>query len=303
MEDREWPGRSNRPQAEPGNSESALRRLQMQGERLLQWFPELGKTLLGESDPALEALRGQLQNLRGEVSRRAQETGREIEAKAERILADIEKQALRGLKPILTRANVASRAEIGTLERRIAHLEERLGPMIDDRARLGARVLELERQAEQARADLSERLRELTLRLAATDEARAELVAVRNHLDTISKDQVARNLELGKLHDRIVRLEMRFADFLKEQGALIADHEEMRNRLLALGKEIGESARLAGNLENEVRQMDLRIGDLTERQAATRETIAAFAARIAQLELTATTTSPPAPAGERSEEY
>jgi len=167
MDDCEGTGRSSRPKARPAN-EGAFRRLQTQGERLLHWFPELGKTLLGEGDPGLESLLGQIQSLSGEVSRRAQETGREIEAKAERILADIEKQAVRGLKPLLTRANVATRAEIETLERRVAHLEGRLGPLLDERARLSTRVVELERHVEQARVDLGERLREITLRLSAT---------------------------------------------------------------------------------------------------------------------------------------
>jgi predicted nucleic acid-binding Zn-ribbon protein len=300
MNDREARGRSDRSKARPA-SEGAFGRLQTQGERLLHWFPDLGKTLLGEGDPTVESLLGQIHSLRAQMSRRAQETGREIEAKAERILADIEKQAVRGLKPLLTRANVASRTEIETLERRIAHLEGRLGSLLDDRARLSARVLELERQVEETRADLSERLHEIALRLSATDDARVELAAVRNHLDTISKDQVARSLDLSKLQDRVIRLEMRFGDFLKEQGTLVVDHEETRNRLAALGQGLDESARFARDLEPELRQMDIRIGDLTERQAATREDLAAFAARIEQLELDAARRAAPELAGERVE--
>ena len=325
MNDREGTGRPSRPKARP-TSESALRRLQLRGERLLHWVPDIRKTLLREGEPGVESLLGQVQSLGGQVSRRAQETGRDIEARAERLLADIEKQAVRGLKPLLARANVASHAEVETLERRLAHLEGRLGPLLDDRARLSTRVLELERTLEEARADFSERSREVNVRLAATDDVRAALAGIRNHLDTLSKDQVTRGLDVGKLHDRIVRLEMRFGDLLKDQGPLLADHEDLKKRLGAVDQKLEESARrlraavdqaggsattareaadrlasiaaagagdrpelgdLAsrlGDFERAIRQVDLRLGDLTERHAAAREELAGLAARIRQLE-------------------
>jgi len=368
MSEREQTGRSSRSKTAAKQSENAFRRLQTRGERLLHWFPELGKSWVRESEPGIESLLEQIRSLRGQVSRRAQETGRDIEARAERLFADLEKQAVRGLKPLLTRAQVASHAEVGSLEHRIAHLEGRLGSLLDDRSQLTTRVLQLERQLGEARVDVSERLREVHLGLAAGDAVRRELAGIHEHLDALSKEQVTRSLELGKLHDRIVRLEMRFGDLLKEQGGQVADHEEMKKRLGALGREIEESARVLGSavdqavesaatvrataervtavaaerardraeieqlvrrtgeidtlarrtgelealarrvgeievlarhegdLERALRQLELRVGDLTERQTATREDLTGFAARIRLLETSAAApvASPPA---------
>ena len=50
---------------------TAFRRLQTRGGQLLQWFPELGKTLLREGEPGLESVLNQINSLRGEVRRRA----------------------------------------------------------------------------------------------------------------------------------------------------------------------------------------------------------------------------------------
>jgi predicted nucleic acid-binding Zn-ribbon protein len=243
MSDRGGTGRAGRSKTAPRVNDGTLRRLQARGERLLQWFPELGKNWLTEGEPAIESVLEQLRGLRGQVSRRAQATGRDLEARAERLFGGLEKQAVDRLQPLLTRAQVASQTEIQGLERRVAHLEGRLGPLLDDRARLGGRVADLEHQLDELRGDVSERLRELQLRLSADDGTRTALAQVREHLDALSKEHVTRGLELGKLHDRIVRLEMRFGDLLKEQGTQLSDHEDMKKRLATLGGELEESAR------------------------------------------------------------
>jgi len=329
MSTREAGGRGRQKARPESETQSRFQRLQSRSERLLHWFPELRKTLTREGEPALEAVLGQLQSLRGQVSKRAQDTGHDLEQRAERILAELERQAVRGLRPLLTRANVASHAEVETLERRIAHLEGRLGPLLDDRSQVSRRVGALEKQLEETRADSSERLRELTMQLSAGDELHGELGELRGHLDALSKDQVTRSLELGKQHDRLVRLEMRFGDFLKDHGTQSADHEQMKKRLATVDRTLEESARLVrsaaddagaaaqtaraaaeriesvsadaertrgeleratqrvGDLERSIRQLELRLGDLGERQGGIREELAAFAARVSHLELTA----------------
>jgi predicted nucleic acid-binding Zn-ribbon protein len=249
MSSRDASGR-NRPHGSGSTSkarpESAgtFQRLQSRGERLLQWFPELRKALLREGEPGIDALVAQLQSLRGQVSKRAQETGRDLEDRAERILAELERQTVRGLRPLLTRANVASHSAVETLERRIAHLEGRLGPLLDDRSQVSGRVGALERQVEEVRADASERLREITLQLSNEDEVRAELNELRGHLDALSKDQVTRSLELGKQHDRLVRLEMRFGDFLKDHATQVVEQEQVKKRLAAAEHAVEDSARV-----------------------------------------------------------
>jgi chromosome segregation ATPase len=336
MGDREGSGRSSRAKGSAANatSTSTLRRLQTRGEQLLHWFPDLRKNLLREGEPGLESLLGQIQTLRGEMSRRAQATGRDLEARAERLLADLERQAVRGLQPLLSRARVASQAALETLDRRLAHLEKRLGPLLDDRVQVTTRVVELERKLEEAQAEMSERLREVDIGLASGEDLHNELARLREHLDALSKEQVARTLETGKLHDRIVRLEMRFGDLLKEQGAQISEHEEMRKNLGSLGHVCQDSERLArsaaeqaasvtaltrdaaarltaladeraldhgtlerlsrrdGEVEQTIRQVELRLGDLSERQAAVREELGAIAASLRRLETAARPAAP-----------
>jgi hypothetical protein len=52
--------------------------------------------------------------------------------------------------------------------------------------------------------------------------------------------------------------------------------------------------RFLGDLERSVRQLELRVGDLGERQNGIREELAAFAARVSQLELTSAQRTTPA---------
>lgn len=257
MSERAGNGRpSNRAKARPETieTETPLRRLQARGGQLLHWFPELGKTLLRESEPSLETIREQIQTLRGEVRRRAGATGRDLEARAERLLGDLERQAVERIQPLLNRAHVASQRETVALEDRLAQLEDRIGPLLDERAALTGRVAALERQLGDARVELAEGLREIDLRLAATDDARGDLVDLRGQLDALAKEQLARSLELGKLHDRVVRMEMRIGDLLKEQGAQIADHDDVKKQLGALGVEVESAMRIARGSADEAAQ-------------------------------------------------
>jgi len=249
MNEREGSGRSSRGKSAPKTT--TFRRLQSRGEQLLQWFPDLGKSFLGEGEPALESLLQQIQSLRGQVSRRAQATGRDLEARAERLLAELEHQAVRGLQPLLTRAHVVSRAALDAVERRLGHLEARLGPLLEERLELGTRIGQLERRLDETRADSSERLREIDLRLAATDDLRSELAALREHLDALSKEQVTRSLDLGKLHDRIVRLEMRFGELLKEHAGELGDRHEAKTRVATLGRDLEALTRTVRGLVEE----------------------------------------------------
>jgi chromosome segregation ATPase len=347
MSGREGTGRGARQKARPTRA-TAFQRLQERGEQILSWVPELRKTLLPEGEQqGLEALLTQIENLRGRMKSRAQETSRDLEARAERLLGDLEQQAVKRLGPLLTRANVLSRTDLEPIEDRMAHVEERLGTLLDDRANLTTRVLDLERRLEEAQADASERMREATLALSTGDEMQGAIATVHSHLDALSKEQVSRNLEFGKLHDRLVRLEMRLGDLLKEHGArqaeqeetkhrlaaldttLVAEREETRGRLSALNatledavgtlrstaeqaaaaavatrdtagrldtlrdertgdrRELFQIEHRIGDVERTLRQVELRLGDLTERQSAGREEIASLAARVSQLELAA----------------
>src|SRR5262249_14970904 len=144
--------------------ESALRRLQARGERLLQWFPELRKTWQREGEPSLETLVAQLQSLGGQVSRRAQETGRDLEARAEGVLADLERQAVRTLTPLLSRANLASSSDLTQVEHRLAEAEQRVGSLFEASERGASRTTALEQRMEESRTDTAERLREIDVR-------------------------------------------------------------------------------------------------------------------------------------------
>ena len=224
-------------------SESTLRRLQARGERLLQWFPELRKTWQRDAEPSLEALVTQLQSLGGEVSRRAQETGRDLEARAERLLTDLERQAVKGLGPILSRANLASGSELSEVETRLHELEARLPPIAERADRLESSIEGVCRTVDETRAEATERLREITMRLAAGEELQQDVLRVHDHIDALSKEQVGRSLEIGKLHDRLVRLEMRMGDVLKEQSAQAAAQRDVAQRVGEITHDVGESTR------------------------------------------------------------
>ncbi len=321
-------------------TETTLRRLQARGERLLQWFPELRKTWQRDAEPSLEALLAQLQSLGGEVSRRAQETGRDLESRVERALADLERQAVRGLGPLLSRANLASGSDLSELETRLASIEDRLDPLVSAAA-LATAVSEVRTELEtsvggvrtaldEARAEVGERFRETTIRLVAGEELQHEVTRVHAHLDALSKEQVARSLEIGKLHDRLVRLEMRMGDVLKEQAIHVTAQQDATHRIGVLDQVAGDSARslqylrgqiegtaaegratdarltalmsarngdhdeltrladVLGSIQQSLRQVDLRLGDLGERWMGVREELGNLSARVSQLELAPT---------------
>lgn len=290
MSTRESSPRSGRPKARVENgrvemeSVNTLRRLQARGERLLQWFPELRKT----AEPGLEALLEQLQSLGGQVSRRAQETGRDLEARAERLLADLERQAARGLGPLLSRVNLASNDDIAGLERRLGQLEERFGSLFESRTALSSRLAEMHREHQEASAETGERFREVSVRLASTDEIRTDLSGVHEHLDALSREQVTRSLEIGKLHDRLIRLEMRMGDFLKEQGAQIVAQQEIDRRLAALDQVVAESTQglqalrdRAANVATEGRATDVRLTAVISARNADHDELARLADLLA----------------------
>jgi predicted nuclease with TOPRIM domain len=249
MSAREAPQRSGRSKGrvddERVEAESTLHRLQARGERLLQWFPELRKTWQQDAEPALHALIGQVQTIGGQVSRRAQETGWDLEQRAERVLADLERQAVRGLSPILSRANLASVTEVSDLEHRLIELEARFEPLLESRTQLAAGLAEMQTTLEEARADVTERFRETTVRLSAFDEIHSDLGRVHGHLDALSKEQVTRSFDLGKLQDRMVRLELRMGDILKEQAAQGASQQDALRRIGALDESRAESTQIA----------------------------------------------------------
>jgi chromosome segregation ATPase len=244
----------------------AFRRLQSRGGQLLHWFPELSKTLLGEGD--LEAVLSQINGLRTEVRRRAGATGRDLEARAERILGELERQAVQRLQPLLNRAHVASQNETGALDERVAHLESRIGTLLEDRAMLTGRVSDLESQLRETRVELGERVREVDMRLTATDDLRGDLADLRHQLDTLAKDHVARSLELGKLQDRILRMEMRFGDLLKEHSAHLADHEDVKKRLGELATVIENATRLARSAADQATEATTLARGAADRVAA-----------------------------------
>jgi len=334
MSVREASQRSNRSkarvEAERMEHETTLRRLQARGERLLQWFPELRKTWQRDAEPTVESLLSQLQSLGGQVTRRAQETGRDLEARAERMLADLERQAARGLGPLLSRANVASGSEVSDLEGRLRQLEERLAPIVERESGVTSALTEMRTTLDGARAEVSERFRETTMRLVASEQVHDDLGRVHEQMDALSKEQVSRSLEIGKLQDRLVRLELRMGDMLKEQAEQLTGQQEVTRRIGALEQAAVESvrslqylrgqvegtgaegratdARLTGlisarsadhdelarlaevlaSIQQTLRQIDLRLGDLGERQAGVREELASLSARVSNLELAPT---------------
>ncbi len=291
MSARERPGSGAKKQASQDDT-NPLHRLQARGEQLLGSLSDLRKTLLPEGEQSLDTVLEQIDKVRNTVSRRAQETGRELEARAEQALGEFEHEVVRRLGPVFTRANVLSRADVAPLESRIAHLEGRLSTVLDDRATLTSRVLELERNLEEARAVASEREREATMALSTGDGLLQAIADVREHLDSLSRDHVSRNLESGKLEDRLVRLEMRLGELLKDQTARVAELErnlnreretpldvspgdgvpqaiaDVREHLDSLSRDQVSRNLESGKVEDRLMRMELRLGELLKEQTA-----------------------------------
>jgi len=293
---------------------SPLHRLQARGEQLLDSLSDLRKTILPEGEQSLDGVLEQIDKVRNTVSRRAQETGRDIEARAEQALGDFEHEVVRRLGPVFTRANVLSRADVAPLESRIAHLEGRLGTVLDDRATLTSRVVELERNLEEARATANEREREATMALSTGDGLLQAITDVREHLDSLSRDHVSRNLESGKLEDRLVRLETRLGELLKEQGARVTELERnlndasTREREATQAVSTGDGLQLAiadvrehldslsrdqvsrnlesGKLEDRLLRLEIRLGELLKEQGARVADKESLQARLAQVDET-----------------
>ena len=307
-------GAKKRASQAPNDDTSPLHRLQARGEQLLGSLAELRKTILPEGEQSIDTVLGQFEKVRDTVSRRAQETGRDIEARAEQALGELEHEVVRRLGPVFTRANVLSRADVAPLESRIAHLEGRLGTVLDDRATLTSRVLELERNLDEARAIASEREREATMALSTGDGLLQAITDVREHLDSLSRDQMSRNLESGKQEDRLGRLETRLGELVNTQTTSLTElerklndattHEreagvavstdaglqlaiaDLREHLDSLSRDQVSRNLESGKFEDRLMRIEIRLGELLKEQSARSTEKETLQARLTQVDET-----------------
>ena len=76
----------------------------------------------------------QAQKLRGDFQKRAERAVKDLEERGQRIVAIIEKQAGKGVEPIIRGLNLPTRDELEKLKKRMAQLEKRLDEMSSSKA-------------------------------------------------------------------------------------------------------------------------------------------------------------------------
>ncbi len=75
---------------------------------------------------AMDRLLTQAQTLRSGLEKRARRASRDVEAQAHRLVATIEKEATKRLRPLLERLDLPTRDEVRNLAKRVAQLEKKL---------------------------------------------------------------------------------------------------------------------------------------------------------------------------------
>ncbi len=292
------------------------------GRSWLGWMPPASR-LFGENRLAIDLISSQLRSLRDGLEAQVDAASRLLEQRVEHLLAELEQRAARRLIPLFTRAEVVRKEDLAPLESRLSRLEERVSRVVEDENNLAVRTREVGREWQTLRAELTERLAETADRIAEADSLGSAIEELRKHLDSISKEQVAKAVEGTRLHDRVLRLEMRIADISRQHDSLACTAAEIGRRLAAAeGKLADELPRISSSLNdlvalrteienlshhisglNEVQQaqrcelervasilrdrensLDARLGDIIERQKRAGAELAAVAARLRELQ-------------------
>ena len=82
----------------------------------------------------MEDLLAQAKKLRGDLQKRAERAVKDLEERGQRIVALIEKQAGKGVEPIVRSLNLTTRDEVEKLKKRLTKLEKRLDEMAGSKA-------------------------------------------------------------------------------------------------------------------------------------------------------------------------
>ncbi len=104
-----------------------IRRLQRDAEAVLSRTRKQAAQLISRDQKrALDRIVNQAKRLRSDLEKRAKQASKEVESQGERLLATIEREAVKRVTPLLKRLNLPSRQEVQSLSRRLAQLERRV---------------------------------------------------------------------------------------------------------------------------------------------------------------------------------
>ena len=135
------------------SAQAAVKRLRAEGERHLSRLRRDTDALFARSRrQAVAELLGTTQRQQADFRHRAERALRDLDARRTQILATVEKQVGSLTETLIRRLHVASREEVGDLQKRLAGLEQRVGalatvrsvPTRDEVAALRQRIAELE---------------------------------------------------------------------------------------------------------------------------------------------------------------
>ncbi len=112
-----------------------LKRVQTEGEGVVGRIRKDAGELLGKNrQKAVQDLLAQAQKLRGDLQKRAERAVKDLDERRQQIVTAIEKQAEKGVEPIIRGLNIPTRDEVEKLKKRMAQLEKRLDEVAGSKA-------------------------------------------------------------------------------------------------------------------------------------------------------------------------
>jgi polyhydroxyalkanoate synthesis regulator phasin len=108
----------------------AFARLEREGQKLLgRARTETAKRLTASQRKAIAGLMKQARQLRAEIKRRVQQSGRQLEARGEKILASAERRSAKAISGVIGRLKLPTHGDVQGLQRRITSLEKRVADL------------------------------------------------------------------------------------------------------------------------------------------------------------------------------
>lgn len=92
-------------------------------------FDKASKKLGHSAEKAVKELRSDIDKRRKDLTKRAEKAVKDARKQAETFAADVRKQVEHAVEPVTTRLDVASRADVDRLRKRLDQLEKRMGQL------------------------------------------------------------------------------------------------------------------------------------------------------------------------------
>jgi len=214
---------------------------------------------------AVDFLASQFRSLRELLEGQVESTVKRLERRIDSMLGELESRTARRIEPLLSRADVARKQDLWPVDRRLGRLEERVRGLLEEQNRLAISTGRIEREWQGLRVDFHERLAESSERVTELERLREALDEIRQSTEKLAKEGLARAVEAAKVNDRLVRLETRLADIARECDALASGQRELNQRLGALSEKLHEEMGKAGGAAEEVAMLRAEVEDVIHR--------------------------------------